>query len=156
MTILHKHPGKYDGGAYGIVFFDDQGYAIKVFKRRAEAPEDHLKKVFTAEVDAYQIASKHQQLRGLVPQFFGPVQCAQILDASGKDISHQFHLSLAYKMRKVDGNFRKCGVQDPELKTAFRDAGIHHTKDASVLFAGDGSTSCVVDIATQEHELWHQ
>ncbi len=155
MTALHKRPGMYGEGAYGIVFFDEQGYAIKIFKRRTDVSEEHLKEVFQSEVDAYTIACQHQELRTLVPEFFGKTQCEQVFDATGNDISHEFHLSLAYKMKKVDGTFIKCGLQDDDLKRAFNDAGIRHTIDASILFEGE-TVKCVVDIATQEHELWHQ
>ena len=155
MTVLHKHPGSYDEGAYGIVFFDEQGYAIKVFKRRPDAPEEHLKAVFQSEVEAYRIANESNELRALVPEFFGVITCEQVLDEAGNDISGVFHMALAYKMRKIEGVFRKCGLQDEKLKGAFSEAGIRHTKDASVLFE-DGAIRCIVDIAVQEHELWHQ
>lgn len=155
MTSLRKVPGKYEEGVYGVVFFDDYGYAIKVFKRRAEAPKEHLDKVFQSEMAAYTIATQHQKLRALVPEFFGTVQCSQVIDAAGNDISHEFHLSFAYKMRRVEGSFLKLGIEDTQLKAIFNEAGINHTKDASVILDGD-SVKCVVDIATQEYELWHQ
>lgn len=155
MTSLNKVPGKYEEGAYGVVFFDEHGYAIKVFKQRAEAPKEHLDKVFQSEVAAYTIANQHQKLSSLVPEFFGPIQCTKVLDVTGNDISHEFHLSLAYKMKKMEGQFLKRGIQDAQLRAVFNQAGIGHTKDASVLLDGD-SVKCVVDIATQEHELWHQ
>lgn len=145
----------YAEGAYSVVFFDEEGYAIKVFKQRTEAPEEHLQKVFQSEVDAYTIASQHQELRRFVPKFFGKLECEKIFDINGCDISHQFYLKLVYKMEKVDGTFRKCGLQDEYLISVFNSAGIRHTKDASVLFHDD-AVKCVVDIATQEYELyWH-
>jgi outer membrane phospholipase A len=55
-----------------------------------------------------------------VPEFFGKTQCEQVFDATGNDISHEFHLSLAYKMKKVDGTFIKCGLQD-DLKRALNE-----------------------------------
>jgi len=155
MITLHKLPGKFEEGAYGVVFFNEHGYAIKVFKRRADAPEEHLDNVFKSEVEAYTIANKHQELHTLVPDFFGSIQCTQVLDAAGNDISHDFHLSLAYKMKKVEGEFIKLGIKDAKLRAIFNEAGIGHTIDASVLLDGE-SVKCVVDIATQEHELWHQ
>ncbi len=155
MTTLLKHPGKYEEGFYGVVFFDGHGYAIKVFKRRVDVPEEHVFKVFQSEVDAYNIAKDSLELKRFIPEFFGEIECKKVIDEADKDISNQFHLSLAYKMRKVDGKFVKGGINDEGLNEAFRRAGIHHTKDASVLIDGN-SIKCVVDIATKEHELWHQ
>lgn len=155
MTVLHKFPGSYEEGAYGFVFFDEQGYAIKVYKKRVDAPEEHIRAVFQSEVEAYRIATEREELKTLVPEFFGVIPCEKVLDEIGNDISREFYLSFAYKMRKVEGRFIKCGLQDEQLKIAFNNAGIRHTKDASVLFES-GVVKCIVDIADQEHELWHQ
>lgn len=155
MSVLHKLPGNHKEGAYGVVFFDEQGYATKIFKQRTDASKEHLQAVFQSEVEAYTIASCSNELRAFVPEFFGATQCDRVLDATGNDITHEFHLSLAYKMKKIEGEFRKCGLHGDPLNKAFREAGIRHTIDASVLFE-NGAVKCVVDIATQEHELWDQ
>lgn len=155
MTVLKKLPQSYDEGAYGVVFFDEHGYAIKVFKRRADASDEHVNAVFQSEVKAYQVATQSETLRTVVPEFFGAITCSQVLDANGVDISKSFHLAFAYKMRRVEGHFRKCGLLDDDLKIAFNEAGIWHTRDASVLFDEDGMVKCIVDIAMQEHELWY-
>ena len=56
------------------------------------------------------IATQSEELRALVPEFFGAIQCEKVLDETGKDISHEFHLSIGYKMRKIDGEFIKSGL----------------------------------------------
>ena len=155
MTVLHMRPGEYGEGSYGVVFFDESGFAIKVFKRKIDVPEEHVQATFKSEVAAYEIASKTIELRPYVPEFFGVVNCTKIFDATGNEISNEFYLSLSYKMKKIDGIFEKCGLQDDRLRAAFNSAGIFHTKDASVLFE-DGAVKFVVDIAIEEHELWHQ
>ena len=155
MTVLSKLPNRYEEGAYGVVFFDEYDCAVKLFKRRASAPEEHIRAVFQSEVEAYMIATQSEELRVLVPEFFGAIQCEKVLDETGKDISHEFHLSIGYKMRKIDGEFIKSGLQELILKSAFKKAGIHHTVDASILYDEDGLVKCMVDIATREFELWH-
>lgn len=154
MTVLCKTPNSYKEGAYGVVFFDAQGYAYKVFKRRTNVSDDHVKAVFQSEIDALSIASQSKNLKTFVPDFFGPIKCENVFDAAGKDISHEFYLSFAYKMKKIDGEFLKTGLKDEALNAAFNAEGIFHTIDASVLYE-NGAIKCVVDIATQEHELWH-
>ena len=152
MTVLQKLLNSYEEGAYGVVFFVEQSYAIKVFKRCTDVPENHVNAVFQAELEAYRIASETEELKAVIPEFFGAITCTQVLDNAGKDISDKFYLSFAYKMSKVDGDFKKCGLNDERLESAFRRVGIHHTTDASVLFE-DGEVKCIVDFATKEHEL---
>lgn len=51
MTILEKIDGKFDEGAYGVVFFDADGNAIKVFKKSTGLDDrEHVEKVFNSEV----------------------------------------------------------------------------------------------------------
>ena len=45
MTVLSKLPNRYEEGAYGVVFFDEYDCAVKLFKRRASAPEEHIRAV---------------------------------------------------------------------------------------------------------------
>jgi len=141
-------------GAYACVFFSD-GFAIKVFKNRTDAPREHVDQVFSSEVRAYEVATSDELLKTYVPQFFGKTCCGSIQDASGLDISNEFHLDLSYTMKFVDGVFEKIGLNDPQLVQQFRLAGIRHTKDCSVV-KENGAVKCIVDFAMEEYELWHQ
>lgn len=155
MNILRKIYRKFDEGAYSVVFFDEHGYAIKVFRKRKDATREHVQNVFESEVEAYQIATTNNELKAFVPEFFGIVSYDGVLDEIGDNISDEFYLDLSYKMGKVEGLFEKTGLRDNNLQKAFHDAGIHHTKDASVLYQG-GEVKCILDFAVQEFELYHQ
>lgn len=151
MVTLHKLPNMYKEGSYGMVFFDLLGFATKIMKRHNDYSDNHVKEVFEAEVEAYKLATRHPDLRLKVPEFFGLVKCKQVLDADGKDISDLFYLSLAFKMRKINGKFVKCRLEGP-LKSLFQNAGIKHTDDTSIL-KENGDVRFVIDFATISHEL---
>lgn len=143
-------------GAYAVVFFNPEGRATKIFRRRHDVPCEHVKKIFNSEVRAYQIAQCNPKLRSLTPAFFGPVQVQHVVDANGNDISADFYLDLAYQMEKIAGDFVKIGSLSSEnsiaIKQAFLSAGIEYTCDASVVIQ-DGNIVKVVDFAIGEYEL---
>jgi hypothetical protein len=153
MSTLRKLEGEYREGQYGVVFFEPQNFAVKVFKKNADASREHIEAVFKSEIDAYKLAMANEKLKQYVPDFFGVFTCSKVLDSSGLDISEDFHLDLSYKMKRMDGNFEK-GFNDTFIEGLFSSVGIHYTKDASVLYK-DGKVKCVIDFAVMEHELFH-
>lgn len=155
MTKLEKNVGAFAEGAYGVVFFDTEGNAIKVFKNRGGVSREHVEAVFLSELRTFEIATSNELLKSYIPEFFGIIKCNCVLDATGRDISDAFHLDLSYKMKRVNGSFEKTGLNDNDLRSKFHAAGIRHTKDASVLYE-ENKVKCLIDFAVEEHELWHQ
>lgn len=141
------------------MFFTPDGLATKIFIRRKDASEEHIKKVFESEVNAYNIDRKHEELQKLIPYFYGQVNCSKITDHNGTDISKQFHLNYAYQMEKVEGNFVKIGgcktEQAKRTINLFQSAGIFHTSDISVVADNDDNIVCIIDFALEEFELEH-
>ena len=153
MTTLHKLKGRYKEGHYGVVFFELQDFAIKVFKKNSGTTREHVEAVFKSEVDAYLLATANEKLKHYIPEFFGVFLCNKVLNSSGHDISESYHLDLSYKMKRIDGNFVK-GFDDTCIDGLFSTVGISYTNDASVLYE-DGRVKCVIDFAVEEHELFH-
>jgi hypothetical protein len=148
-----------DNGAYGLVCFSPDGKATKIFYKRTEACEQHVKDVFKSEVCAYTKISKIEDLKNLVPYFYGPVIVDEIVDTLGVDISHQFHLDYAYQMNQIPGQFVKIGtLTDSTIRQniidRFKSFGINHVCDASVIVT-NGMVTCVIDFALKEFVLEH-
>lgn len=147
----------YDEGVYGVVFFDSMGMATKVFRKRQDVDRLHVERVFASEVEAYRIAGSSAHLKELVPDFFGPTTVEGVLSSNGCDISGQFYLDLAYRMERIFGHFCKinsvAGASRENVKQWFRDAGIRHMNDASVVCEGEAILK-VIDFAVEEFEVW--
>lgn len=159
MLALEMKWPDFKEGAYGFVFFSSDGRATKVFRRRTDANEEHVESVFQSEVCAYKLATSHENLRCLIPEFFGCVSVERITNKEGCDVSSQFFLHRAYQMQRVEGTFVKLGtlaesIRQPVIDN-FRSADIRHLCDASVIVK-DGAITCVIDFATQEFVLEHQ
>lgn len=156
ISFVKKYPD-FREGAYGVVFFDSNGRATKVFRRRLDADRLHVEKVCDSEIQAYILASATEFLRDLIPAFYGQVAVQCITDENGDDISSDFYLDLAYQMERIEGEFEKIsGLSNGliEVRKQFKVAGISHISDASVLLL-DGRISKVIDFATVEYELFH-
>jgi hypothetical protein len=153
---FRKHPGSYAEGAYAVVFFVEDR-AIKVFKRRPEASDEHVRAVFESEIEAYKHALCTDDLRELVRHFIGATTCCAITDVDATDISKQFYLDCAYEMAWVQGDFKKFGTLSSEitedLGRRFHAAGILHLIDSSIVVDVEGRPRHVVDFAMREHEL---
>jgi hypothetical protein len=129
-------------GSYGEVFFpemNDSKYVVKVFLVNGR-PERRsaVRRVFENEVAAYEIARREPDLRELTPDFMGKVTVEGIVDVYGQDISHEFHLDLAYQMERVTGEECKLNSFYPEderklIKDLFHRHGIAYTEDCSIL-----------------------
>lgn len=148
----------FNEGAYAVLFRDDaSGRARKVFRRRPGS-EDHVRKVFEAEVDAYEIASGVDELRALVPRFYGRTPGLFEIINFGSPISQELMDDCAYEIEFIDADFVKLGSapQDEKLRIIqlFRHFGISHVKDASVVIE-EGRITKVIDFATNEFaEQW--
>lgn len=157
LTLIKKSPNYHFGGAYGMIFFTTGCRAIKVFKRNGH-PRDHAVQVFKSEVDAYEIAKNVPELKHLIPEFFGVSSIDRIEDESGKDISDEFHLDLAYEMEKIDGQFVKANLgkyaELGEIERLFHLNGIRHTSDIDVL-QEKGAIKRIIDFATEKYWLEH-
>lgn len=152
--LERKYPN-YEEGAYGTVFFTSDGRATKVFKHRNDAPQSHTADVYESEVKAYELATSNTETAKFVPEFFGRVLVAKIVDATGQDISSEYELSLAYQMQKIDGHFIKQSCSSTEIGELFSKVGIFHLTDTSVILDDMRNISCVIDFAVQEHILEH-
>lgn len=156
LVTVHRLPGKFDFGAYAEVFFVN-GRALKVFKRRTDADDQHVRRVYESEVGAYEIAGCHEQLRAIVPEFFGRVWVGDVLNEAGNSIASQFILDCAYEMEFVKGCFVKLGSLDSQkhhqMQNLFFPHGVLHLRDASVVLSSNGDIVAMVDFALMEYEL---
>lgn len=145
-------------GAYGlIVFIENQTKAVKIFKKSHDY--DHTLNVFNSETKAYVLAQTNQQVKSLVPDYFGKIKIDKILDKNRQDISDQFYLNMAYKMSYEEGPFLKLGTVSKSeysyIEELFVALGINYIKDSSVTVDCSGSINKVIDFAIQEFEVWH-
>ena len=158
MTLLTYSKDQTRTGAYGVVFFTSDGDAVKLFLRRNDASEEHVENVYQSEVSAYELAMAHPILKFLVPHFYGSLSVNRVMTVEGNDISHRFYLSKAYRMKKVEGEFKKLSELPSEISektmTDFKLAGIHHICDASATM-NNQALGTVIDFATREFILEH-
>ena len=143
-------------GAYAIIFADrERGRIRKIYQ--AGHKLDHCRGVFTAEIGAYEIASRIPEIQSLVPSYYGHCPGCVIIDAAGTDVTKEFYPDLAFEAELVECPFQKIGTapstEQAIIATLFRRHGIHHIKDASVCL-WDGKITKVIDFATREVELW--
>ena len=155
---LHIKKGDYhylDEGAYGVILkSNDCGKVIKLL--HTNNSKDQCCKVFEAEVEAYEIAAASNELKDLVPIFYGQKKIEEILDSEGTNIINEFYGSLAFEVEFISGNFIKIGKIQPDEKRRisklFSKEGIMHTNDASVLLK-DNKVIKVIDFSKEEHQL---
>jgi hypothetical protein len=156
---LVRGPGSHAEGCYATVFFVDDS-AIKVFKRRGDAPPHHVRNVFYSEVEAYRYSATRCQICQYTQHFTGIITVCSIEDESGRDISSEYHPEFAYEMVWLTGEPIKVGDLEPEfalrIKKLFWDAGVRHMSDCSVFLDQAGELMNVFDFAMQEYELEHE
>lgn len=159
----------YKKGCFGRVELNHQTKrAIKLFHAKDTSEiffetrpwENEIRKiVFADEVQAYELANSCQDLRSLVPRFFGKRCFSSIKSESGEDVSHLYLLDCCYEIELIDGQFIKLGklasygvpqLEIDRITALFNGAGIKYTDDA------DATTSCdlqriekVIDFATR-------
>jgi len=155
LTIANTNFKFLDEGAYGIVFVDrDDCRIIKVLARKA-GPEAHCAAVYESEAIAYSIAMKSDELRSLIPEYFGARKGLKIEDATGNDVTSEFYSEFNFELEFVLGTFVKMGqisgaVRDPVV-LAFQREGIAHMIDASASLEG-GRITKVIDFGMQDLE----
>jgi hypothetical protein len=153
---LQKQRGRFDFGAYSVVFFLDGGRALKLFKRPPSGDEARVRRVFASEVTAFERAASCVEANALAPQFFGVKSVESVLDERGLEISHDFLLDCAYEMEFIAGTFIKLGALSLEkslpVRRLFERCGIRYLSDASVTLSPEGEISRVIDFAIEEFE----
>lgn len=158
LEYIYKYPN-YEEGFYGAVFFSSDGRATKIFHRKPGVLETHVEQVFKSEVEAYERASSGQDLRNLIPTYFGCVSIHSVTNSLGEDISNNFYLDRAYQMQRISGTFVKMSELTPSIKSQidnkFFSAGINHICDASVIIE-DNVIICIIDFAIDEYILEHE
>jgi hypothetical protein len=139
-------------GAYSIVFVNrSKGRVLKVF--RATHRRDHSADVFNAEVEAYKVAMKSNDLKALVPNFFGTQTGLKVMDKNCTDVTDEFYPNLAFEAEFIPQRFDKIAgaplSEQERITKLFRDRGICHMSDVSVVI-NDGRIQKVIDFAIQE------
>ncbi|WP_422073693.1 hypothetical protein [Tranquillimonas rosea] len=158
LTIAETDYSYLDEGAYAVIFADKAvGRIVKVFKRRLK--EAHVRSVFRAEIDAYDLAASSTEISDLIPGNFQIASPRNILDSHGANITDEFFPDLAFQTDFVEGYFHKIGViggaEASRIRQLFRRAGICHTSDMSVTIGPEGCIRKAIDFATVEYELTH-
>lgn len=148
----------YSEGAYGVVFVSRSGRptARKVFRLKTESGREHSSSTFAAEVAAFKLAMACDEVRSIVPEFFGQPPAVRVSDRDGTDVSGEFYPDLAFDMEFIEQPFRKLGyfstLERRRVSNILHRAGIGHTVDASAC----GTDDCilkVIDFSTHEIEL---
>jgi hypothetical protein len=139
-------------GAYSVVFVDHNAQKIRKLFRSREKLE-HCQEVFKSEMRAYEIALKADDLKVLVPSFFGQSPGSAVVDKDGNDATSEFYPDLAYELEYIPQQFEKIGViPQPEMERIqkmFRDRGINHVIDMSVQVES-GRVLKAIDFAIEE------
>jgi hypothetical protein len=113
--------------------------------------------VFEAETQAYEIASRSDQLKEITPGCFGKCETLMIIDGAGNDVSGEFQLGLAFEAEFVDGQFVKSiaagEIERERVNRLFWKHKIFHTIDMSICMK-DGKIAKAIDFTMKEIELW--
>jgi hypothetical protein len=146
------------GGAYSYVHVDrTRRRAIKIFKR--STGEDHCRRVFASEVEAYILAASSADVAKLTPHFHGTRIIKELLAADGTDITHEIIQDCAYELDFIDGYFVKTSnapkSEIARVEEIFNHAGIFYLIDSSCTLSVNRDIVCMIDFATTEYELWH-
>lgn len=147
-----------DEGAYGSIFVDrGRGRIRKIYRRQPD--EQHVRDVFKAETEAYQLAMVAEGIGCLVPGYFEVCPPRTIFDRDGVDVTQEFYSSLAFEAEFIERSFQKIGsIRSEEalrIQALFHSAGITHTTDMSVCLDDQGKVVKAIDFAVREHEAWH-
>lgn len=91
----------------------------------------HCKQVFDSEAEAYRRARAVDDLRDLVPEFFGAVVVDRIVDRNGVNVTTEFYADLALEMEYVPVRFDKIigalASERSRVTALFRKHGIRQT-----------------------------
>lgn len=158
-------------GSYSHIFVvPGSNRAYKLFlNKQAPNPnptairnEERRQLVFEDEVKAYGLACSAPELKGHVPEFFGPQAVSNVLDNACNSIASRYVLDRCYSMEWVDGPVDKLNQQKyrhpylEALEKRFQNAGIWYTRDASVINAQDEQRAVLIDFGTSAFEPEHE
>ncbi|MDF0515753.1 hypothetical protein P0R31_00665 [Bradyrhizobium yuanmingense] len=148
----------FDEGAYGVVFVDKARKRVrKIYKAIDGKPLAHCLEVFEAETQAYDIASRSDDLKAIVPVYYGKCEELVIMDGTGNDVTGELHPHLAFESEFIEGRFVKSSfaseAERDRINELFWKSKILHTIDTSVCLT-DGKITKVIDFAMKEIELW--
>ncbi len=147
-----------DEGAYAVVFFDPASKRVRKVMKATTLGNEHIAKVFAAEVEAMEIASNSSALARFIPQYFGISPGGNIVGGNGQDISTHFFIDLSFEAEFIPGTFEKLSYPRQEqvvrVLQEFKSYGIRHLEDASAVFE-DGAVKKIIDIAPHyEEPFW--
>ncbi|HOX08516.1 MAG TPA: hypothetical protein PK280_19125 [Planctomycetota bacterium] len=166
-----------DEGAFSTVILDRAGSrAFKLFKSQAhpgrigsqkqKLPDEKCRRVFSAELQAYQIIRTCAELQEHTPRFLGATCLESVTDRNGEDVSQHYLLDCCYCMGLCEGQAVKietCLSSFPHLED-FIDKlgrrGVRFTSDSSVFSPESADGFIFIDFAThnaaEEYELEKQ
>lgn len=170
---LKKDKLNYGEGNYSIVYKDYQeNYAIKIFKKNPSVDPRFCiscpNTVCFDEIKAYELiwglaTADAENLRALVPKYYGSCQVESIFNHEMQEISDSYHLNLNYKMELLYGSFIKIHQKITRTKyknalnkyiineipenhrSYFKNCGIYHIHDSSTLNDADGNIIKYID-----------
>lgn len=159
-------------GAYADIFRAPDDLAYKLFasgqhptnvRQNLTRPKDDQRRrnTFHSECAAYRLAGQDPYLRNHVPRFAGQFQIQDVIDGD-RSVAHNYMRDCCYAMEYIAGTPTKlgsypsdsCPAHINKALSAFRDAGIHYLKDASVFFPDDPENFKFIDFATEEFEAF--
>lgn len=148
----------FDEGAYGVLFVDRACKRVrKIYRARGGAPLAHCLDVFEAETQAYEIASRSDDLKAITPAYYGKCGQLTVIDGAGNDVTGQFYPDLAFESEFIEGRFVKSNaaseLERERVNELFWKNKIFHTIDMSVCLT-DGKITKAIDFAVKEIELW--
>ncbi len=157
-------------GAYADVFMDQQrAKAYKLFISEPEGglcqtPKATLDAIrrdnFNTQIEAYRIAGSDAFLAAHTPQFLGFAEVASVHDATGQDVSHEYHIPCCYILQKLEGRDEKLDPRADDAPDHIKSfvkrckaLGITYVHDASVFDRSDPERFKVIDFATREIDM---
>ncbi|WP_316201359.1 MULTISPECIES: hypothetical protein [unclassified Bradyrhizobium] len=146
----------FDEGAYGVLFVDRARKRVrKIYRARGGEPLAHCLEAFEAETQAYEIASRSDDLKAITPAYYGKCEQLTVIDRDGNDVSGEFHPDLAFESEFIEGRFVKSiAASEPErerVNELFWKHKIFHTIDMSICLT-DGKITKAIDFAMKEIE----
>ncbi len=146
-----------DCGYNAAIFYDSESSLVrKVFFQKGRTHSE-VRAIYNAEIEAYKIAMNSTTLKPFVPGQFKRCENQKIVDGNGLFCSSLFFEDCAYEIEFVRGDFVKVGaLGTPEARAlirAFKNEGINHTSDMSVVLDDDEKILKAIDFATQEFEF---
>lgn len=153
-------------GCTGSVFLGSDGRVYKLYRsvrsrQSGCVSDERVRETFQAELEAYRIASKDDELLNHTPKFYG----TEIIEAvRGPELSPavfrpgDFLLDCCLVMEKLNGrhnkfnNVRSDNPALDEVRDLFKSRGISYVEDADVFNWDDAPNAKFIDFATHHVE----